>query len=169
MKQILFIAIFLILGFAVFCQEAVDLSLSVEWATSNVGANTSEEYGNYYTFDEVQELSDSNWRVPTQDEINELLANSNYKWTSQNGVYGGLFTSKKNGKSIFLPAAGDHIGSDVYGVGSLGFYWSLSANDSDKAYYLEFGNDYAIMDSYYRNYSQSVRLVRDLYTLEKKK
>lgn len=169
MKQIFSIVIFFILGFAVFCQEAVDLGLSVEWATSNIGANLPEEYGNYYTFDEAQELSDSNWRVPTQDEINELLANSNYKWTTQNGVHGGLFTSKKNGNSIFLPAAGDHIGSDVYGVGSLGFYWSLSANDSDKAYYLEFGNDYAIEDSYYRNYSQSVRLVRDLCKLEKKK
>ncbi len=162
MKHIFPIAIFLILGFAGFCQEAVDLGLSVKWTTCNVGANTPEEYGNYYTFEETQELSNSNWRVPTIEEMEELVKNCDYKWTTQNGVNGGLFTSKINGNSIFLPAAGDHIGLDVYGVGSLGNYWSLSANDGDNAYYLEFSREYAIMDSYYRNYGQSVRLVQDV-------
>ena len=43
-SQLAFIAILLILGFAGFCQEAVDLGLSVKWATCNVGANKPEEY-----------------------------------------------------------------------------------------------------------------------------
>ena len=103
--KLAFIAIFFILGFAGFCQEAVDLGLSVKWATCNVGANKPEKYGKYYTFKEAKKLSNSNWRVPTIEEMEELVKNCDYKWTTQNGVNGGLFTSKTNGNSIFLPAA----------------------------------------------------------------
>ena len=86
-SKLAFIAIFFILGFAGFCQEAVDLGLSVKWATCNVGANKPEEYGNYYTFEETQEFSNSDWRLPTREEINELFENCDYKWTTNNGVY----------------------------------------------------------------------------------
>ena len=33
--------------------EYVDLGLSVKWATCNVGANSPEEYGNYYACGET--------------------------------------------------------------------------------------------------------------------
>lgn len=33
--------------------EYVDLGLSVKWATCNIGANTSEEYGDYYAWGET--------------------------------------------------------------------------------------------------------------------
>ena len=142
----------------------VDLGLSVQWA--NVGAKYPEDYGNCYTFDEAQELSNSYWRVPTREEICELLENCDYKWTTQNGVNGGLFTSKINGNSIFLPAAGYRYGSGVYRVGFEGYYWSSSADDYT-AYYLGFDSDGAYMGSgyyrdYYRDYGRSVRLVRGL-------
>lgn len=161
--KLAFIAIFFILGFAGFCQEAVDLGLSVKWATCNVGANTPEEYGNYYTFDEAQKLSNSNWRVPTIKECQELVDNCKYKWITQNGVEGGLFTSKKNGNSIFLPAGGNRYGSDVDDVGSYGYYWSSSAYSyGSVAYYLYFLDDYARTSSSYRIGGLSVRLVQDV-------
>lgn len=34
--------------------EWVDLGLSVKWATCNVGANSPEEYGNYYAWGEIE-------------------------------------------------------------------------------------------------------------------
>ena len=37
--------------------EYVDLGLSVKWATCNVGANTPEEYGDYYAWGETSEKS----------------------------------------------------------------------------------------------------------------
>lgn len=162
-SKLAFIAIFFILGFAGFCQEAVDLGLSVKWATCNVGANTPEEYGEYYTFDEAKKISNSNWRVPTREEMNELLENCDYKWTTQNGVNGGLFTSKKNGNSIFLPAAGRRHGSDVYFVGYCGYNWSSSS------YHFEYGDhliyyysDNANVTVDARDYGFSVRLVQDV-------
>ena len=42
-------------------QEAVDLGLSVKWATCNVGANTPEAYGNYYAWGETATKSDYLW------------------------------------------------------------------------------------------------------------
>ena len=34
--------------------EAVDLGLSVKWATMNVGANAPEEYGDYFAWGETE-------------------------------------------------------------------------------------------------------------------
>ncbi len=162
-SKLAFIAIFLILGFAGFCQEAVDLGLSVKWATCNVGANTPEEYGEYYTFKKAQKLSNSEWRVPTIEEMEELVKNCDYKWTTQNGVNGGLFTSKTNGNSIFLPATGYRDGSGVSGVGSYGNFWSSSVSKNGSAYYLDILSDNAYV-CYYdrRKYGHSVRLVKDV-------
>ena len=46
--------------------EYVDLGLSVKWATCNIGANSPEEYGNYYAWGEVSPKSSYSW--------------STYKW-----------------------------------------------------------------------------------------
>ena len=41
--------------------QAVDLGLSVKWATCNVGANSPEEYGDYFAWGEVKSKSVYNW------------------------------------------------------------------------------------------------------------
>ena len=46
--------------------EAVDLGLSVKWATFNVGATKPEEYGGYYAWGETEEKEKYDW--------------STYKW-----------------------------------------------------------------------------------------
>ena len=85
------------------------------------------------------------WRMPTLDEIKELVNNCTWKWTTQNGVNGQLVTGP-NGNSIFLPAAGYRNGTDLFNRGSLGNYWSatLVESYSDYACYLYFydGIDY---------------------------
>lgn len=63
------------------------------------------------------------WRMPTMEDFNELTENCTSEWTKLNGVNGYKFTSKRNGKSIFLPAAGRGYGSFGY-VGERGYYWS---------------------------------------------
>ena len=82
------------------------------------------------------------WCMPTEDEIRELN-NTTYctwSWTTQNGVYGYKVTSKSNGNSIFLPAAGDRGGSSLYYAGAGGYYWSssLSSDYGDSAYCMGF-------------------------------
>ena len=50
--------------------EAVDLGLSVKWATFNVGATKPEEYGGYYAWGETEEKQNYSW--------------STYKWCNNN-------------------------------------------------------------------------------------
>ena len=98
------------------------------------------------------------WRMPTLNQIEELLNNCTSKWTTQNGVEGRKFTSKSNGGSIFLPAAGDRWGTDLDHVGSDGSYWSGTQDTEDEgyAYNLHFYSDHAGwygLSNRYRGYS----------------
>lgn len=43
------------------CDEYVDLGLSVKWATYNVGANSPEEYGDYFAWGETEPKENYNW------------------------------------------------------------------------------------------------------------
>ena len=66
------------------------------------------------------------WRMPTKQEMVELLDNCTWEWTTLNGVNGYRVTSKKQGytnRSIFLPASG-HALNLRYEYGSRGSYWS---------------------------------------------
>jgi len=168
----------------------VDLGLSVKWATCNVGATTPEGYGNYYAWGETTTKSSytssnytyssnpttlplsadaarvnwgGSWRMPTAAEQDELRNTNNctWTWTTQNGVNGYKVTSKKNGNSIFLPAAGYRYSSNLYGAGSYGYYWSssLSTSNSSYAYYLFFYSSGVDWDGNYRYYGRCVRAV----------
>ena len=195
--------------------EYVDLDLpsGTLWATCNVGANSPEEYGDYFAWgetttkngyswstykyckgsnltmtkyctdssygyngftDEKTELDPvddaatanwgSSWQMPSMSQFQELY-NSSYtktEWTTLNSVYGRKITSKSNGNSIFLPAAGNRWGGELGSAGEDGGYWSSSlvSNYSDYACYLYFSSD--DISTYYdrRYYGQSVRPVR---------
>jgi hypothetical protein len=101
------------------------------------------------------------WRMPTCDQIEELLQWCDVKWTSRNGIKGCLFTSYKSGGTIFLPAAGYRLGSDLYYAGSRGYYWSSTQYPSYAvdAYYLYFNSGGTGADFLSRSYGRSVRPV----------
>lgn len=159
----------------------VDLGLSVKWAKCNVGASSPEEYGEYYAWGEVSTKSEyvegnsvtddksmgdiggnatydvarakwgGSWRLPTEEECQELINECEWTWTTRKGVAGYIVTSKVNGKSIFLPAAGLRDESYLYGKGSLGRYWTSSPRSSSTyyAYALDIGSDGG---DYYNNF-----------------
>ena len=175
---------------------AVDLGLSVKWASCNVGAESPEEYGGYYAWGETEEKNDystktykyyntegyedigsnisgtsydvahvklgSGWRMPTEDEINELCNKCSWEWTSIKGVSGQKVTGP-NGNSIFLPAAGFRLGDDVYGRGANGNYWSSSLNSSNSygANFLYFDSSGHDWGNYGRDDGRTVRPVTE--------
>ena len=103
------------------------------------------------------------WRMPSQDQIDELLNNCTSEWTTSNGVAGRLFTSNINGASLFLPAAGTRYGGSLYDSGANGGCWSraLGARHPGNAYGLYFYSDG--MNKLFaasREGGQSVRAVR---------
>ena len=148
--------------------DYVDLGLpsGLKWATCNVGASTSTDYGHYYAWGEIttkteyteynsltygKQMNDisgnsqydaatanwgGSWRMPTKNELNELINNCTWTWTIQNGV-NGYNVEGPNGNSIFLPAAGCRYGSSLNNAGGYGYYWSSSPyEDGDyRAYF----------------------------------
>lgn len=86
------------------------------------------------------------WRMPTLDEMKELIDRCTWEWTSVNGVNGRLVTGP-NGNSIFLPAAGYRSSTSLGFAGSFGYYWFATPSSySVGAYCLSFYSDH-----YYRN------------------
>ena len=105
----------------------------------------------------------SNWCMPTAEQFEELI-NPNYTtstWTQQNGLYGRLITSRQNGNSIFLPAAGYMKDGSLSSSGTGGYYAtsSLYEDDCDYNHSLNFGSSSVTMSQTYRCYGQSIRPV----------
>lgn len=173
--------------------EWVDLGLPSKtlWATCNIGANSPEEYGDYFAWGETEpkdiydwstykwmnkgqssvwqinkytyedsmvgygcwyngdtfigdgkmtlEPEDdaatanwgSTWCMPSIDQLEELFrpSNTSCEWTTVNGVYGLTITSKENGNSIFMPAAGYRSKDTSYNVGTAGHYTARSLSE----------------------------------------
>ena len=107
----------------------------------------------------------SAWRMPTREEQDELREGCDWEWTDDyngTGVAGRIGTSKTNGNTIFLPAAGYRFNGSLYSVGYYGHYWSssLSTDYSYFAYVLNFSSNYIVWGNYgYRRHGQSVRAV----------
>lgn len=129
--------------------EYVDLGLSVNWATCNVGANKPEQYGNYYAWGETETKSvykqnnsltrgknindisgnvnydvaranwGGSWRMPTKTEFEELKYKCTWIPTTQNGVKGCKVVGP-NGNYIFLPAGGSFYESSGKVAGNVG-------------------------------------------------
>ncbi|MCC8120188.1 MAG: hypothetical protein LIP09_15800 [Bacteroidales bacterium] len=142
----------------------LELPSGTKWATCNIGASSPTDYGNYYAWGELSikkryiagnsltsciSLEDiagntnydvanymwgASWCMPNLSDYKELLINCEYKWTMNNGVYGYIFTSKKNSKSIFLPAAGYVFDTSYFSIGEKGIYWVSSPYDGELPY-----------------------------------
>lgn len=137
--------------------EAVDLGLSVKWATCNIGTTKSEYSGNYYGWgDPTGKKTSSNtnlypnsnpptdikntkydiaynnwgkkWRMPTDKEMRELISKCYYTHKVVNGVSGLQFKGS-NGGIIFLPFCGYRDYSTKINQSDWGSYWTSTLND----------------------------------------
>lgn len=82
------------------------------------------------------------WRIPTKEQIDELLENCDWTWTTLNEVNGYRVTGKKPGytdRSIFLPVTGEYNDGKVFDYRLHGYYWSRNCGTvtSETAYTLE--------------------------------
>ncbi len=106
------------------------------------------------------------WRLPTNEEMNELIDSCTWTWTTLNGVNGCLVTSNRPGytdRSIFLPATGKYgFETSNKSAGTWGHYWSNSVNKDQSSYnagVLAIGSGYAAVKITFRAHGQSVRPV----------
>ena len=116
--------------------EFIDLGISVEWASCNLGAASPEQNQDYYACnDEAVKalLAAAARRLPTEAEVQELVEKCKWTWYEHNGVWGYRVASTTTGKSIFLPAAGFYAEGAVTGASTQGFYWIENENLGEDA------------------------------------
>ena len=105
------------------------------------------------------------WRMPTKQELSDIVSKCDWTWTMQNGVQGYIVKGKGTyaSASIFLPSAGHGNGTSLGSVGSYGLYWSsVPDSDSSYAWYLNIHSSGHYTGSFYsyRYYGWSVRPVQ---------
>ena len=103
------------------------------------------------------------WRMPTRQELDDLVNKCNWNETTLNGVNGWTVTGRDayESASIFLPCAGGGYGASLYTAGSYGYYWSsVPTSDDYNAWYLGFTSGYHGTSTYGRSGGQSVRPVQ---------
>ncbi len=90
-------------------------------------------------------VSGGKWRMPTKQEIEELIEKCSWSWTSINGVLGYVVTGS-NGNSIFLPASGaigdKEEGISIHAKGTNLCYWGAEISvETDGAAFGFFAED----------------------------
>ena len=115
-----------------------------DWPSYKWCNGTSSSITKYNTEEVTQlELADDaahaylggKWRMPTEEDWEELRYNCSFAWTTRNNVNGFLVTSNVSGytnASIFLPAAGFVGYTNLYGLGEDGEYWFSGNNTTIK-------------------------------------
>ena len=174
--------------------EYVDLGLSVKWAPFNIGATSPTECGDYFAWGEIETKTEyteansltfgiymddiggnpqydaaraiwgSTWRLPSREEIEEIVAECTWEWTSVDGMNGCKITGP-NGNHIFVPAAGCYIGAELKMLGQNGMYHSykMCGDYVNFSYGFHFGegSDNYQLDWLYRAYGRSIRPVTE--------
>lgn len=70
------------------------------------------------------------WRMPTLEQLQELLEKCTWQWIQKDNVNGYIVTGP-NGNSIFLPTSGGYS-SHLYYDGKYAYYWSRSLCSREK-------------------------------------
>lgn len=148
--------------------NAVDIGLSVKWASFNLGAYKPSDVGSMFywaenqsstigypkyckinidvigdiagdeKYDAATNMLGRNWRLPTEEECRELLNMCKWETKVIDGIEGRLVTGP-NGNSIFLPFNQKNIISGKY---VSGHYWtSTPHHGSESANDLRFGEN----------------------------
>ena len=103
------------------------------------------------------------WRVPTKEDMEELVEECEWNWSSQNGQLGWKVIGPNN-NYIFLPASGAASSYRISGVNELGRYWTSTRDKSNySAYNLRFkdGKDTIVVVADTRFYGRTIRPVLD--------
>ena len=127
--------------------------------------------GKAYKTNEILDLSDDaahvnmsgKWRMPTSDELKELVDNTTHTVITVNGVKGMMFTSKINSNKLFIPfMQGSWWNGNWEDWGrSDASVWSSQVRPSDVNYacrlYCSSSGNANIHNKYYRSCALSVR------------
>ena len=75
----------------------------------------------------------STWRMPTKEDLKELVDNCNWEMILENDVY-GVKVIGINGCSVFFPTTGCYKEGMLYYAGQDGYYWNSTSVENDSRY-----------------------------------
>lgn len=143
--------------------EWVDLGLSVKWATCNIGASIPSDYGKYFAWGEIIQKSSYTeenyankgrlfhdvsgnkqfdvasyiwgdlWRMPTKEEVEELIGCCSIEYAKVD-THNGIKLRSPNGNSIFIPCSGVRTESSYRGIGAYAVFWTSTQYDELSGY-----------------------------------
>ena len=137
--------------------------------------DTGDEYipntasGKVYKNNEILDLKDDaahvnmggKWRMPTNEQLEELCNNTTYEVETINEVHGVMFTSNINGHQLFIPFAGLYYNGSYYKSYIDVSMWSsqVLASDINGAYrfFCNSSGFVGVLDYTYRSAAFSVR------------
>lgn len=134
--------------------RAIDLGLSVKWASCNLGTESPTGYGSQQA--NAPQMGD--WRLPSLDDFKELYKKCSWTWTEVDGVKGQKFIGP-SGNSIFLPAAGGTRSGEILNRGSRGYYWTSSKYHNYDVYITFDSTGWKTSSNNLEVYSGSIRLI----------
>ena len=164
------------------------LPSGTRWATCNVDASKPSQPGKHYawgettvkssyteanskyngktvkdiagTADDVAAVKWGNgWRMPTREQMAELVRYSNWKYVQLDGRWVVRLTSVRNGEVIYLPATGMMDGTKVDEPNGCGNYWTSTPSGTMCAHDYIFGAALGEMGQAGRYYGFAVRPV----------
>lgn len=167
------------------------LPSGTRWATCNVDATSAEQPGKHYSWGETAAKSSysaentktnnkvtgdiagdptydvatkkwgEGWRMPTEEELRELLRYCDDRYVQKGGRWGREFTSVMNNQTIFLPATGSREGSKLQDASGCGLYWTSTPDASNGAHMYTFGAALGEPSIAERYYGLAIRPVSD--------
>ena len=83
--------------------------------------------------DAAHEHWGGNWRMPTYQEVSNIVEMCDWEESTKNGVNGWIVHGRGDysANSIFLPWVGSTSGTSLYDFGSFGYYWSSIPDSGD--------------------------------------
>ena len=97
-------------------------------------------------YDAARQNMGGEWQIPTRLQCKELRENCNAKYVKVNGIKGTLYTSLKNGKSIFIPYAGYYNVNKNDNKGWAAFYMTANSTRIRNMYNIVWGSTYTRND-----------------------
>ena len=87
------------------------------------------------------------WRLPTNEDFQELYDNTDREWTTFNDVSGWKFMKKTDHSLyVFFPAAGLESNTTLNHRGTYGYYWSSSIYEGGYSLMMNFGRSFVSVD-----------------------
>jgi hypothetical protein len=129
------------------CELGVNRSFddtSYKWKWTQSGNSTPIKYNSSDNKTQVEYHNDAaascwggSWRLPTKEEVQELIDNTTCTWVGNNG---GIvtFTSNINGKKLYVPCAGAAANTTISDKQESAYFWTRDIDETDntKAYAL---------------------------------